>query len=136
MVYRPGQDLGGRSNGHKPGAEERTKARVNATEANKKRKAGRRRAGTLTIEFDLPFQAYLKDAADTRGMPVNGYARRALAAFVAFDLGIPFEEVVQHFAAPMKRGDALRRDDGSTQAPSGSTSDDGEGYGPWRLGSR
>lgn len=135
MVYRPGIDLGGRANDHRPGAEERTKARVAATEAKKQRRKGRRRAGTLTLEFDLPFRAYLKDAAETRDMGINGYARRAVAAFIAYDLGIPFEEVTRYFAAPSKHGEVLRRSDGSRQAPSGESYDDGEGYGPWRIGS-
>jgi hypothetical protein len=136
MVYRPGKDLGGRANDHQPGAAERTKARVDATEAKKQRRKGRRRGGTLTIEFDLPFRAYLRDAAETRNMGINGYARRAVAAFIAYDLGIPFEEVTKHFAAPSKHGEVLRRDDGTPRAPFGESFDDGEGYGPWRIGSR
>ncbi len=136
MPTPKGRGLSGSANGHKPGAEQRTRDRVFESQEEKRRKAGRRRAGTLTIEYDLPFQVLLREAAERRGIAANGYARRAIAAFIALDLGMEFEEVVQHFARPTKPGEVLRRTDGSKQAPSGTTVDDGQGFGSWRLGRR
>ena len=136
MPTPAGRGLSGSANGHNPGAEEKTKARVRESQTKRQRARGRRRPGALTIEYDLPFQRLIQEAADSRGIGVQGYARRAIAAFIAHDLDMPFEEVTANFAAPQRRGEVLRRQDGARHAPEGPTVDTGEGFGAWRLSDR
>lgn len=110
---------------------ERLKERVDRTQAEKQRKARRTRAANILLEFQIPFLIALREAAETRGMSSAGYARRAVAAFVARDLDVPFSDLTKNFPAPHLRGEVLKRDPGEFRKAAGATSDDGEGYGDW-----
>jgi hypothetical protein len=112
---------------------DRTRARVNEQQAAKQKKARRTRPANILLEFKIPFLALLRAAADSRGMSSAGYARRAVAAFVAKDLGLPFEEITANFSAPHMRGEVLKRDPGEFRKAAGATEDDGKGYGDWRV---
>lgn len=64
-------------------------------------------------------------AANRRGMTNSAYARRAIAAFVASDLDMAFEDVCALFPAP-KESD---RSQNGVRWPR----DNGEGYGQWEV---
>jgi hypothetical protein len=83
-----------------------------------------RKNGTY-IFYDDPFRVLLDEAAKRRGMGMTAYVRRAAAAFIAHDLGVPFTEVVRHSAKPQSV--AERR------VSSVRTHDDGLGMGPWLI---
>ena len=72
----------------------------------------------------------LKRAATLRGCTTTTYARRAVAAFLAHDLGMRFTDVAKTFPAAIPSGMA-----GTSGLSNGTgrTQDDGEGYGSWRF---
>lgn len=113
--------------------EERLRERVERTQREKQRKSRRTRPANILLEFGIPFLTALRAAADSRGMSSAGYARRAVAAFVAHDLGVPFESLTQHFSAPHRRGEVLKRNPGEFRKAEGQTTDDGQGYGSWEV---
>lgn len=82
----------------------------------------------LYLFFDDEFKVLLDAAAEMRDMSLTGYARRAVAAFIAHDLGIPFEDVAKHAAQPNNYGSTNRR------GPIKTTHDNGRGHGDWRIG--
>lgn len=107
-----------------PGWEERVLAAVHKHQS----KSGRwtnRKSGTL-LTYDPPFLELLQNAAELRGLGLAGYCRRAVAAFIAHDLDMPYFDVIRHTAKPPANqttgGAKLRR-----------TQDDGKGYGPWEI---
>lgn len=109
-------------------------ARVNETQAETLRRRNTSRGNRIALDTDIAFLALVRHAAEGRGMGVNGYARRAVAAFVAHDLGLPFEEVCSHFASPYRAGQMLRKDDErSVHLRKGPTQDDGKGFGSWKV---
>lgn len=63
------------------------------------------------------FTRYLADAAALRGLTTVAYVRRAVAAFIAADLDIPFTEVISD--TPHPKGQSVAR------------YDDGAGHGSW-----
>lgn len=87
---------------------------------------GRRTRG-INVMFDPPFDGYLSSAAKARGMSKIGYMRRAVAAFIAYDLGIDRSDVTRHFARPVGYG----RPGGFDRHEK--THDDGTGYGLWTI---
>lgn len=97
-------------------------ARVRARQSTTKA-VHSRRSGTW-IYYDDPFRVLLDEASKRRGMGMTGYVRRAVAAFIARDLGMAFTEVIRHTARP--KGDGER-------VPGAPTHDDGTGYGPWLI---
>lgn len=134
MPTPKGKGLSGSADGRTPGWEERTKTRVNEAQAATQKRKGRRRAANILLEFDLPFLTLLRQAAETRGMSSAGYARRAVAAFIAKDLGMDFPEVTQHFSAPHRPGEVLSPTGKRTvHMKPGGTSDDGTGHGNWQV---
>jgi hypothetical protein len=71
------------------------------------------------------FIILLRKAAASRGMNNAAYARRAIAAFIAADLQMPFEDVCNTCPTPgqqerARRGFVWPRDDG-------------QGYGEWEV---
>ena len=98
-------------------------ARVRARQKQSRRNEGRRSG--MYVSFDDPLRPLLDEAAQRRGMGITAYARRAIAAFIARDLGIPFMEVVRHTPKPQPPG---------TKSATGvRTIDDGQGYGAWLI---
>lgn len=85
-----------------------------------------RKSGVLAV-YDPPFQNYFDEAAQRRGMSLAGYARRALAAMIAHDLGVPLEEVAKHMPRPTE----YRAEGGTGRHVR--TEDDGKGFGEWQI---
>jgi hypothetical protein len=63
--------------------------------------------------------------ADERDMSVAAYTRRALIAFVAYDRGLDFYELLQQEPATRM----------NNAQPSTDVSEAGQGHGLWRIGS-
>lgn len=84
-------------------------------------------------------------AAEKRGMSASAYARRALCAFIAHDLDLPFDSVTKfcpsvedpdNLIAKQGKGTAKRTKSGGKIYGGGSiplTRDDGLGYGTWAV---
>jgi hypothetical protein len=100
-------------------------ARVRSRQKQSSGRTAYRRSGIYTY-FDEPYRVLLDEAASRRGMGMAAYLRRAAAAFIAHDLGIPFTEVVKHGAQPDPRGTS-----GGTRLAH--SYDDGRGMGPWLI---
>jgi hypothetical protein len=100
-------------------------ARVRARQ--KKTRVSTQRNNPTCISYDDPFRVMLNEAADRRDISLNAYIRRATAAFIAHDLGMPFTEVVRHTAKPKARNPE------QMTFPDGRTFDDGLGMGPWLI---
>lgn len=75
------------------------------------------------------FDSYFSRAANQRGMTKSAYARRALAAFMAHDLQMPFEDLCKMFPAVVYDQNISKYIDGLVV----SQRDDGEGYGQWQI---
>lgn len=108
-----------------PGWQERALAAVKARQKKSKRST-ERRDGILNT-FDPELKPYIDEAAKRRGMSMASYSRRALAAFVAYDLGVPIQEILKHMSLPVPYrtyggGRPLKRLD-----------DDGSGFGDWGI---
>lgn len=112
-----------------PGWQQRALDRVAERQSPKrsKHKGGDRKNG-LYLFFDDGFRVLLDEAARRRDISLTGYCRRAIAAFLAHDLGIPFEDVVKHTASPSK----YMQSGGGT---GGKGYDEGLGKGDWTIGS-
>lgn len=97
-------------------------------ERQRANKQDRRRTNGTYVFYDDPFRVYLDEAAKRRGMAMSAYIRRATAAFIAHDLGVPFTEIVKHTAQPAAEGGKPRKV-GITER----SHDDGRGMGPWLI---
>jgi hypothetical protein len=75
------------------------------------------------------FDSYFSRAAKRRGMSKSAYARRALAAFIAKDLEMPFEDLCGMFPAVVYIQNTSKFVDGMVV----SQRDDGQGYGQWQI---
>ena len=107
-----------------PGWEELAIARVRARQHENRRH--NERSSGLYLFFDDPFRTYLDEAAMRRDISLTGYLRRAAGGFIAYDLGLPLQEVAQHGARPAPYG-------GSGGGRKQRTQDDGLGFGPWDI---
>lgn len=110
----------------KEGWQERALARV----ASRHRKTSRstKRQHGIYLFMDDPLKILLDEAAHRRGISMNGYARRAVAAMIAHDLGMEFTDVCQHMALPMNYE--------RVKPPNWNKyprNDTGEDYGDWRI---
>jgi hypothetical protein len=79
------------------------------------------------------FFSALRRAAKHRGMSASAYLRRAVAAFAAEDLGIPFEEILKDSPSP---GWSTNRQDLPRERKTQvfrKEFDNGEGYGSWEV---
>lgn len=87
---------------------------------------GRIRDVRLMMSVGFGYSAALNRAAELRGISRVGYLRRAVAAFLAADLGVPFEELTRECprAFPFTRERAW---------VTGSGDDDGAGFGTWHV---
>jgi len=100
-------------------------ARVRARQ--RKTRVSTKRNNPTCISYDDPFRVFLNEAADRRDISISAYIRRATAAFIAHDLGLPFTEVVRHTAMPKPRNPV------QMEFPKGLSYDDGRGMGPWLI---
>lgn len=107
-----------------PGWEERAIAAVRARQ-HETRRANERKNG-LYVFFDDPMRVLLDEACFRRGISLTGYMRRAMAAFIAYDLDLPLEEVTRHGAQPAGYGAT----GGGRRTR---TQDNGRGMGPWDI---
>jgi hypothetical protein len=88
----------------------------------------RGRSPLQQIPVSYPWKSLLRRAAEARGMSAAAYARRAVSAFIAHDLGLTLEEVVRTTPAvltPQQKAEAAR----NRQSPK----DNGQGYGQWTV---
>lgn len=115
MVARKGQPNIGNDPGYKPDWKDTVQTRVSS------RNGGKRFMFRTTWEF----VGLLSRAARLRGMTNSAYARRAVSAFIANDLQIPFEDVCK--TSPGVEHVALTNE-GVVWPP-----DDGVGYGNWKV---
>ena len=125
----PHGTLAGWSDLSEPGWQERLIAKVN--EHQRTRLKGRRHYATplrschLDVTHSVEFAVLMREAAALRGMPAVSYARRAVAAFVAHDLGVPLERLFPLLPRVTPPGKAY------TEFIS--TPDDGQGHGDWKI---
>lgn len=123
-MANPRPDLQGFADPSTPGWQERAIARVAARQRENRRHNERKNG--LWLFFDDPLRVYLDEACKRRDISLTGYARRALVAFVAHDLGLPLSEVAQHAAVPVGYG----KSGGGRKER---THDNGQGKGLWRI---
>lgn len=93
----------------------------------KKSKRKTERDGGVLAVYDLEFRPLIDEACYRRGISMAGYARRALAAMIAYDLDLPLEEVTKHMPYPTE----YRAFGGTGRHMK--TADDGQGYGDWNI---
>lgn len=114
MVARKGQPNLVNDPGYRPDWRERVRER-----------GPDERLKMMTFRSSGAFVAILSKAARRRGMSNSAYARRAIAAFIASDLEMPFEDVCATFPGVVHR--SLSKD--GVVWPR----DDGKGYGNWDV---
>lgn len=124
-MANPKGNLAGWSDPEEPGWQQRAMDAVVARRKKTKRN-GERKNG-LGVYYDDGFRPLLDEACRRRGISMAGYARRAVAAFVAHDLGLPLSEV----AADMARPTGYRVEGGHGRGDK--THDDARGMGPWKI---
>lgn len=120
MVARKGQPSLGHDPGKRTGWEYRAVSGINKTPYTR----GYYQAG-------MSFFSALRQAADRRGITASAYLRRAVAAFAAKDLGIPFEEIVKD--SPSPDWNDKRHDYKGKKNVWRKEFDDGTGYGTWEV---
>lgn len=108
-----------------PGWQERAIAAVRERQ-RETRRANERKNG-MYLFFDDPFRVLLDAACHQRDISLTGYGRRATGAFIAHDLGLDLEEVLQHCAVPVGYG---ARGGGPKLER---THDNGIGMGLWTI---
>lgn len=121
----PKGNLAGYTDPSEPGWEQRALNRIKQRQKKSKRWT-ERTSGVLAV-YDDPFKTLIDEAAQRRGISLAGYARRAIAAMVAYDLGIPLEEATQHMPHPTEY-----RIGGGAGRPA-KIVDKGTGFGPWKI---
>lgn len=114
MVARKGQPNIGNDPAYKPDWKDRVKGRVAVS-----------RSERWNLRSSEEFIVLLRKAAATRDMNVAAYARRAMSAFIAKDLQMPFEDVCNTCPTP---GPQKRAGVGFVWPR-----DNGEGYGNWEV---
>jgi hypothetical protein len=124
-VANPKGNLAGYTDVSVPGWQARAFNRVKARQKGSKRHT-ERQDGVRTV-WDRPFRVLLDEAASRRGMSMAGYCRRAIAAFVAHDLGITPRAAAQYMPIPTPYG--RLRGSGHKLI----TRDNLAGYGKWVI---
>jgi hypothetical protein len=89
-------------------------------------KRHRERISGVLAAYDEPFRLLLEEACKRRGISRQGYARRAIGAFIANDLGMDLADVLKHCAVPIPLDNFVNRRPVRTE-------DDGKGFGPWKI---
>lgn len=124
-MARKGEQLSGWADPEREGWQERVRTKVQA-KADRSQMRGRSPLQQFPVSY--PWKSLLKKAAEARGMSSAAYARRAVSAFIAHDLGLTLEEVVRTTPAvltPAEKAEAARN--------GRSPKDDGQGYGQWKV---
>lgn len=128
-MANPNPPLAGIGDPGDPNWKENVLARLAESQRTRGDNGQARRKANVRVFFDTPFMHMLQGAARLRNISLSGYVRRAIAARVAADLGLPFTEVVGHMAAPTDYGQPQRHGPGGVKQ----TTDDGTGYGDWAI---
>jgi hypothetical protein len=121
----PRGNLAGWSDREKPGWEDEAIKRVKARRNRSSRAQERPSSQTLFYEDQL--RVWMDECAARRNISLSGYARRAICAMIAHDLGLPFDQVTRFVAQPANYGNI-----GGPGHPH-MTHDDGKGHGPWAI---
>lgn len=124
-MANPKGNLAGFTDISVPGWQKRAFDRVKARQKGSKRHT-ERQDGVRTV-WDIPFRVLLDEAASRRGISMAGYCRRAIAAFVAHDLGITPKASAQHMPVPTE----YRSKGGVGNTVK--TRDNLAGYGKWVI---
>jgi hypothetical protein len=120
----PYGNLAGFTDQSKPGWQERA---IAAVEESTKKEATRSRETITKVRGSAEFRERLDQACAVRGVNRSVYVRRAAAAFMAVDLGLPFEEILTGLSpAWTELGKSFTP---FREAPH----DDGEGHGLWHI---
>lgn len=98
--------------------------RVEGKARERRNRNGMIRDARLSLHVGHGFARALNEAAALRGISRVGYLRRAVAAFLAADLGVPFEELTAQCPVPA----AFTRERAWV---TGAGDDDGRGFGTW-----
>ena len=123
-MANPRGNLAGWSDPSKPGWQKRVLEKVRENQKGTKRHT-ERTSGTLAT-YDEPFRLLLEEACKRRNISRQGYARRAIAAFIAYDLGINIADVLKHCARPVPLDTRINYRPVRTE-------DTGEGFGAWGI---
>lgn len=123
-MANPRGNLAGWSDPSKPGWQDRVMEKVRENQKGTKRH--QERISGVLATYDEPFRLLLEEACRRRNISRQGYARRAIAAFIADDLGLPLEEVLKNCAIPFEYNGTVGRKPVRTE-------DNGKGFGPWRI---
>jgi hypothetical protein len=126
-MANPKPDLQGWADPEQEGWRERAVGMVSKSERSKSMRKINTRGARFDCFVDPAFIGLAKRAAAQRGMTLTSYGRRAIAAFIAHDLGMAFEDVVKHGPAVT----TTSRD--SSRIKDGRSTDDGTGYGDWTI---
>lgn len=120
----PYGNLAGFTDPEQEGWQERVLGKVEQSKGQKK--ARHERKSGMYLFFDDPFRRYLHRAAQQRDISITGYGRRAVGAFIAYDLGLSETEVMFHTAQPAHYA-------ASSGGKLKMTHDDGTGHGLWII---
>ncbi len=123
-MANPRGNLAGWSDKSVPGWQGRVMEKVKESQKKTKRHT-ERHAGTLAT-YDEPFRLLLEEACKKRNISRQGYARRAMAAFIAHDLGMDITEVLKYCARPVPLDTRINYRPVRTE-------DTGAGFGPWNI---
>ena len=124
-MARKGEQLSGWADPEREGWQQRVREKVQS-KADRSQMRGRSPLQQFPVSY--PWKSLLKKAAEARGMSAAAYARRAVSAFIAHDLGLTLSEVVRTTPAvltPQQSAESARKG----VAPK----DDGQGYGQWKV---
>ena len=124
-MARKGEQLSGWADPERPGWQDRVRGKVQA-KADRSQMKGRSPLQQFPVSY--PWKSLLKRAAEGRGMSSAAYARRAVSAFIAHDLGLTLQEVVRTTPAVLTRQEAAESARNRV-----SPKDDGQGYGKWQV---
>lgn len=120
----PYGNLAGFTDREEEGWQQRALERVQARQKRSSRSTDRKNG--MYLFFDDPYRVLLDEACARRNISLTGYGRRATAAFIAHDLGIPISDVLYHAARVKGYGE------GGGGVPERSH-DDGSGHGLWII---
>lgn len=110
-----------------PGWQEKVLERTRqGASSDPKQKYKKKHGNDLYLHAGVKLKSLLNLASEKRGVSRSTYARRAMAAFIAHDLGLEPEDVLKDGPRPCGWGETGAD---VTKAPG----DDLSGYGPWRL---
>lgn len=123
-MANPRGNLAGWSDRSEPGWQGRVMEKLVNNQKGTKRH--QERISGVLATFDEPFRLLLEEACTRRNISRQGYARRAIAAFIAEDLGLPLAEVLKNCAIPIPMSTRVDRKPVRTE-------DDGKGFGPWKI---